>query len=154
MEKIYNKLVRDGIPEIIKSNGGQPFCHELSDREFEEALNDKLFEELKEVCEATGRERIEETIDPELTIDRALDTYQKKGYSKEWINQRLQAIQVRKEMTDEWDKRGVQKGVEYAILTDEITKAWSGMKTREYKNLKGLKKENVALTVSAEYDII
>ena len=90
-----------------------------------------------------GRERIEETIDPELTIDRALETYQKKGYSKEWINQRLQAIQVRKELTDEWDKRGIQKGLEYAILTDEISRAWSGMSTRQYKQLKGLKKENL-----------
>lgn len=90
-----------------------------------------------------GRERIEETIDPELTIDRALETYLKKGYSREWINQRLQAIQVRKELTDEWDTRGVQKGVEYAILTDEISRAWSGMSTRQYKNLKGLKKENL-----------
>ena len=90
-----------------------------------------------------GRERIEETIDPELTIDRALETYLKKGYSREWINQRLQAIQVRKELTDEWDARGVQKGVEYAILTDEISRAWSGMSTRQYKSLKGLKKENL-----------
>ena len=90
-----------------------------------------------------GRERIEETIDPELTIDRALETYLKKGYSREWINQRLQAIQVRKELTDEWDARGVQKGVEYAILTDEISRAWSGMSTLQYKNLKGLKKENL-----------
>ena len=90
-----------------------------------------------------GRERIEETIDPELTIDRALETYLKKGYSREWINQRLQAIQVRKELTDEWDARGMQKGVEYAILTDEISRAWSGMSTRQYKNLKGLKKENL-----------
>ena len=90
-----------------------------------------------------GRERIEETIDPELTIDRALETYLKIGYSREWINQRLQAIQVRKELTDEWDARGVQMGKEYAILTDEITKAWSGMNTRQYKNLKGLKKENL-----------
>ena len=90
-----------------------------------------------------GRERIEETIDPELTIDRALETYIKKGYTREWINQRLQAIQVRKELTDEWDARGVQKGVEYAILTDEISRAWSGMSTRQYKNLKGLKKENL-----------
>ena len=90
-----------------------------------------------------GRERIEETIDPELTIDRALETYLKKGYTREWINQRLQAIQVRKELTDEWDARGIQKGVEYAILTDEISRAWSGMSTRQYKNLKGLKKENL-----------
>ena len=90
-----------------------------------------------------GRERIEETIDPELTIDRAFETYRKKGYSTEWIQQRLLSIRIRNNLTDEWDKRGVQKGVEYAILTDEITKAWSGMKTREYKNLKGLKKENL-----------
>lgn len=90
-----------------------------------------------------GAERIDETIDPELTIDRALETYLKKGYTREWINQRLQAIQVRKELTDEWDSRGVQKGVEYAILTDEITKAWSGMTTRKYKDLKGLTKENL-----------
>lgn len=90
-----------------------------------------------------GRERIEETIDPELTIERALETYLKKGYTREWINQRLQAIQVRKELTDEWDARGVQKGVEYAILTDEISRAWSGISTRQYKNFKGLKKENL-----------
>ncbi|MCL2496699.1 MAG: hypothetical protein FWF04_04715, partial [Clostridiales bacterium] len=90
-----------------------------------------------------GRERIEETIDPELTIDRALETYLKKGYSREWINQRLQAIQVRKELTDEWQNRGVNQGIEYAILTDEISKAWSGMTTRQYKNYKGLKKENL-----------
>lgn len=90
-----------------------------------------------------GRERIEETIDPEQAIDRALETYLKKGYTREWINQRLQAIQVRKELTDEWQDRGVKKGVEYAILTDEITRAWSGMTTRQYKKLKGLKKENL-----------
>lgn len=90
-----------------------------------------------------GRERIEETIDPELTIERALETYQRKGYSREWINQRLQAIQVQKELTDEWDARGVQRGIEYAILTDEISRAWSGMTTRQYKRLKGLKKENL-----------
>ena len=90
-----------------------------------------------------GREHIEETIDPELAIKRALETYLKKGYAREWINQRLQAVQVRKELTDEWDARGVQQGKEYAILTDEITRAWSGMSTRQYKNLKGLKKENL-----------
>jgi hypothetical protein len=90
-----------------------------------------------------GRERIEETIDPEITIERALATYLKKGYSREWINQRLQAIQVRKELTDEWENRGVKQGVEYAILTDEITKAWSGMTTKQYKRFKSLKKENL-----------
>lgn len=90
-----------------------------------------------------GSERIQETIDPELSIDRALETYARKGYSRGWINQRLQAIQVRKELTDEWQSRGVQKGLEYAILTDEITRAWSGLSTREYKRLKGLQKENL-----------
>lgn len=90
-----------------------------------------------------GRERIEETIDPEISINRALETYAKKGYSREWINQRLQAIQARKELTDEWQDRGVSKGIEYAILTDEITRAWSGMNTRQYKKYKGLTKENL-----------
>src|SRR5690554_4294120 len=90
-----------------------------------------------------GSERIDETIDPELTIERALETYLKKGYSREWINQRLQAIQVRKELTDEWDNRGVKQGIEYAILTDEITKAWAGFSVKQYKNHKGLKKENL-----------
>ena len=90
-----------------------------------------------------GRERIEETIDPEQAIDRALDTYQKKGYDTDWIHQRLLSIRVRNELTAEWQERGIQQGKEYAILTDEITKAWSGMTTRQYKKLKGLKKENL-----------
>ncbi len=98
-----------------------------------------------------GKERIDETIDPELTIDRALETYLKRGYSREWINQRLQAIQVRKELTDEWQDRGVKQGIEYAILTDEISKAWSGMTTRQYKNFKGLKKENLRDNMSTSY---
>lgn len=108
-----------------------------------QSIPSKKAEPFKMWLAQVGRERIEEVIDPELTIERALETYAKKGYSREWINQRLQAIQVRKELTDEWDKRGVKKGVEYAILTDEITKAWSGMTTRQYKNYKGLKKENL-----------
>ncbi|WP_118790458.1 BRO family protein [Haemophilus haemolyticus] len=90
-----------------------------------------------------GKERIDEIIDPELTIDRALETYLQKGYSREWINQRLQAIQVRKELTDTWQAHGVSEGKEYAILTNEISKAWSGMTTREYKDFKGLKKQNL-----------
>ena len=90
-----------------------------------------------------GKERIDEIIDPELTIDRALESYAHKGYSREWINQRLQAIQVRKELTDTWQDHGVKAGNEYAILTNEISKAWSGMTTREYKDFKGLKKENL-----------
>ncbi|MBU2025725.1 MAG: Bro-N domain-containing protein [Patescibacteria group bacterium] len=90
-----------------------------------------------------GYERIEETEDPELTIDRAMKTYLQKGYSREWINQRLKSIEVRKELTDEWEKRGIQEGLEYAILTNEITQAWSGKSVKEYKRFKGLKKENL-----------
>ena len=90
-----------------------------------------------------GRERIEETIDPEQAIDRALETYLKKGYDPDWVHQRLLSIRIRNELTNEWQKRGVEKGREFAILTDEISKAWSGMTTRQYKNLKGLKKENL-----------
>ena len=90
-----------------------------------------------------GYERIEETEDPEKAFDRAMETYLKKGYSKNWINQRLKSIEVRKDLTDEWDLRGVKKGLEYAILTNEITEAWAGLTTKEYKNLKDLKKENL-----------
>ena len=90
-----------------------------------------------------GKERLDEIVDPELTIERALETYLRKGYSREWINQRLQAIQVRKELTDSWQDHGVNEGLEYAILTNEISKAWSGMSTREYKDFKGLKKQNL-----------
>ena len=90
-----------------------------------------------------GRERIDEIEDPELGFDRLMETYLKKGYSKEWVNQRLKSIEVKKELTDEWDNRGVKKGQEYAILTDEITKAWSGLSVKQYKNHKGLKKENL-----------
>jgi hypothetical protein len=90
-----------------------------------------------------GRERIDEIEDPELGIERLMETYLRKGYSKEWINQRLKSIEIRKELTDEWEKRGVQKGQEYAILTDEITKAWSSYTTKQYKKLKDLKKENL-----------
>lgn len=90
-----------------------------------------------------GTERINEIEDPELAFDRAMETYLKKGYSKEWINQRLKSIEVRKELTDEWDNKGVKKGLEYAILTNELTKAWAGLRIKDYKNLKGLKKENL-----------
>lgn len=90
-----------------------------------------------------GKERLDEIVDPELTIERALETYLRKGYSREWINQRLQAVQVRKELTDSWQDHGVKEGLEYAILTNEISKAWSGMTTREYKDFKGLKKQNL-----------
>lgn len=90
-----------------------------------------------------ARERIDEIEDPEIGIDRLMETYLRKGYSKEWINQRLKSIEIRKDLTDEWENRGVQKGLEFAILTDDITKAWSGFTTKEYKNYKSLKKENL-----------
>ncbi len=108
-----------------------------------QSIPSKKAEPFKEWLAMVGRERIEETIDPEQAIDRALETYLKKGYSEEWVHQRLLAIRIRNELTDEWKKRGVQKGKEYAILTDEITRAWAGMSTRQYKNLKGLKKQNL-----------
>ena len=108
-----------------------------------QSIPSKKAEPFKMWLAMVGRERIEEIIDPELTIERALNTYAQKGYSPEWINQRLQTIRARKELTDAWDAHGVKKGQEYAILTDEVTKAWSGMTTRQYKNHKGLKKENL-----------
>ena len=108
-----------------------------------QSIPSKKAEPFKAWLAMVGRERIEETIDPEQAIDRALETYLKKGYSEEWVHQRLLAIRIRNELTDEWKKRGVQKGKEYAILTDEITRAWAGMNTRQYKNLEGLKKENL-----------
>lgn len=108
-----------------------------------QSIPSKKAEPFKLWLARVGRERIEETIDPELTINRALETYAKKGYSEDWINQRLISIRARRELTDEWQAHGVEKGAEYAILTDEVTKAWSGMSTRQYKNLNGLKKENL-----------
>ena len=100
-------------------------------------------EPFKQWLARVGYERIEETEDPELALDRAMETYLKKGYSRDWVNQRLKSIEVRKELTDEWEDRGVQKGRDFAILTDEITKAWSGLSTRQYKQVKELKKENL-----------
>ena len=108
-----------------------------------QSIPSKKAEPFKLWLAQVGRERIEETIDPEQAIDRALETYLKKGYAPDWVHQRLLSIRVRNELTQEWKDRGVQPGMEYAILTDEITKAWSGMTTRQYKGLKGLKKENL-----------
>lgn len=108
-----------------------------------QSIPSKKAEPFKMWLAQVGRDRIEETLDPELIADRLVATYERLGYSKEWINQRLQAISARKELTDEWKNCGVKSGREFAILTDEITKAWSGMKTRQYKNLKGLKKESL-----------
>ena len=108
-----------------------------------QSIPSKKAEPFKQWLAKVGAERIEETIDPELSINRAIESYRRKGYTEEWINRRIQSIRARKDLTDQWDKHGVKKGKEYAILTDDITKAWSGMKTREYKNHKGLKKENL-----------
>ena len=108
-----------------------------------QSIPSKKAEPFKMWLAEVGRDRIEEIIDPELTIERALETYAKKGYSADWINQRIQTIRARKELTDEWQAHGIEKSQDYAILTDEVTKAWSGMNTRQYKNLKGLKKENL-----------
>lgn len=108
-----------------------------------QSIPSKKAEPFKLWLAQVGRERIEETLDPELIVDRLVSTYERRGYTREWINQRLQSISARKELTDEWKDRGVQQGKEYAILTDELTRAWSGMTTRQYKNLKGLKKESL-----------
>ena len=108
-----------------------------------QSIPSKKAEPFKVWLAQVGRERIEETIDPELTIERALETYARLGYDADWINQRLQTIRARKELTDQWKSHGVEQGKEFAILTDEVTRAWSGMSTRQYKNLKGLKKENL-----------
>ena len=108
-----------------------------------QSIPSKKAEPFKVWLAQVGRERIEETIDPELTIERALETYARLGYDADWINQRLQTIRARKELTDQWKSHGVEQGKEYAILTDEVTRAWAGMSTRQYKNLKGLKKENL-----------
>lgn len=133
--------------KMVSPKDGKKYKTDVADTEqllrIIQSIPSPKAEPFKRWLAQVGRERLEETIDPEQAIDRALATYLKKGYSKEWINQRLQAIQVRKELTDEWQERGVKQGKEFAILTDEITRAWSGMSTREYKNLKGLKKENL-----------
>ena len=152
--KLKQRLKAEGNETVTNCHGLKMTAHDGKKRLTDVADTEQLLRIIQSIpspkaepfklwLAQVGRERIEETIDPELTIERALETYLKKGYTREWINQRLQAIQVRKELTDEWDACGVQKGVEYAILTDEISRAWSGMSTRQYKNLKGLKKENL-----------
>ena len=131
----------------MKSADGKNYLTDVADTEqllrLVQSIPSPKAEPFKQWLARVGYERIEETDDPELAFDRAMETYLKKGYSKEWINQRLKSIEVRKELTDEWEARGVKKGQEFAILTDEITKAWSGLSTREYKQAKGLKKEGL-----------
>ena len=131
----------------LKSTDGKSYKTDVADMQgifrIIQSVPSPKAEPFKMWLAEVGKERIDEIIDPELTIDRALEGYARKGYSREWINQRLQAIQVRKELTDTWQNHGVKAGNEYAILTNEISKAWSGMTTREYKDFKGLKKENL-----------
>ena len=131
----------------LKANDGKRYKTDVANTEqllrIIQSIPSKKAEPFKLWLAQVGRERIEETLDPELIAERLVATYERKGYTREWINQRLQAISARKELTDEWKDRGVRQGKEYAILTDELTKAWSGMSTRQYKNLKGLKKESL-----------
>jgi|SRR5680860_294846 len=131
----------------LRASDGKFYLTDVADTEamlrIVQSVPSKNAEPFKLWLARVGYERLEETADPELAIDRALKTYFQKGYSKEWINQRLKSIEIRKALTDEWEKRGVKEGLEFAILTNEITKAWTGMTTKEYKGLKGIKKENL-----------
>lgn len=152
---LKRKLKKEGATELYEkivqlkmlSSDGKRYKTDVADTEqllrIIQSVPSPKAEPFKAWLAMVGRERIEETIDPEQAIDRALETYLKKGYSEEWVHQRLLAIRIRNELTDEWKKRGVEKGKEYAILTDEITRAWAGMSTGQYKRLKGLKKENL-----------
>lgn len=142
--ELYEKIVQ---LKMKSPKDGKKYNTDVADTEqllrIIQSIPSKKAEPFKMWLAQVGRERMEETIDPELAIDRALDTYMKKGYSEDWIHQRLLSIRVRNELTTEWKQRGIKSGNEYAILTDEISRAWSGMTTREYKDLKGLKKENL-----------
>lgn len=147
MKKEGSQLTTNCSQLKLKSDDGKRYKTDIANTEqllrIIQSIPSKKAEPFKLWLAQVGRERIEEIIDPELTIDRALETYSKKGYPADWINQRLQTIRARKELTDEWQAHGVEQGKEYAILTDEVTKAWSGMNTRQYKKLKGIKKENL-----------
>ncbi|RKR10297.1 BRO family protein [Flavobacterium sp. 90] len=147
LKKEGSQLVTDCNQLKMESKDGKFYKTDVADTEqlfrLIQSVPSKKAEPFKLWLAQVGRERIDEIEDPELGFDRLMETYLKKGYSKEWVNQRLKSIEVRKDLTDEWDKRGVKKGQEYAILTDEITKAWSGLSVKEYKNHKSLKKENL-----------
>lgn len=151
---LKNRLKKEGSELVtncnqlkLQSSDGKFYNTDVADTEqlfrLIQSVPSKKAEPFKLWLAQVGRERIDEIEDPELGFDRLMETYLRKGYSKEWVNQRLKSIEVRKDLTDEWDKRGVKKGQEYAILTDEITKAWSGLSVKQYKNHKGLKKENL-----------
>jgi hypothetical protein len=152
--KLAERLRAEGSESVTKCHqlkmiapDGKYYLTDVADTEVMlriiQSIPSPKAEPLKLWLAQVGYERLEETADPELAINRALKTYLRKGYSKEWINQRLKSIEIRKELTDEWENRGVKEGLEFAILTDEISKAWAGLTTKQYKNLKGLKKENL-----------
>ena len=147
LTKEGSQLVTDCNQLKMQSTDGKFYKTDVADTEqlfrLIQSVPSPKAEPFKLWIAKVARERIDEIEDPEIGIDRLMETYLKKGYSKEWINQRLKSIEVRKDLTDEWDERGVKKGLEYAILTDEITKAWSGFSVKEYKKLKDLKKENL-----------
>ncbi len=152
---LKRKLTKEGFSQLyeiivqlkLKASDGKKYTTDCADTEgllrIIQSIPSPKAEPFKVWLAKVGYERIEETEDPELAFDRAMETYLKKGYSKNWINQRIKSIEVRKDLTDEWELRGVKKGLEYAILTDEITQAWTGLTTKQYKNLKDLKKENL-----------
>jgi hypothetical protein len=151
---LKNRLKKEGSQLVtvcnqlkLKSSDGKFYKTDVADTEqlfrLIQSIPSPKAEPFKLWIAKVARERIDEIEDPEIGIDRLMETYLKKGYNKEWINQRLKSIEVRKELTDEWEERGVKKGGEYAILTDEITKAWSGLSVKEYKKHKDLKKENL-----------
>jgi len=147
LKKEGNELVTNCNQLKMLSSDGKCYKTDVADTEqlfrIIQSIPSKKAEPFKLWLARVGRERMDEIDDPEMGIDRLMETYLRKGYSKEWINQRLKSIEVRKELTDEWETRGVQRGHEFAILTDEITKAWSGFSVKQYKNYKGLKKENL-----------
>ncbi len=147
LKKEGNQLATDCSQLKMQSADGKYYLTDVANTEqllrLIQSIPSPKAEPFKQWLARVGYERIEEMDDPELAFDRAMGTYLKKGYTKEWINQRLKSIEVRKDLTDEWENRGVQKGQEFAILTDEITKAWSGLSTRQYKQVKGLKKEGL-----------
>jgi hypothetical protein len=155
--KLKERLIAEGNQTVtnchqlkLQAQDGKMRLTDVADTEqlfrLIQSVPSKKAEPFKLWLAQTGRERIDEIEDPELGFDRLMETYLKKGYTKEWVNQRLKSIEVRKDLTDEGDNRGVKKGQEYAILTDEITKAWSGLSVKEYKNHKNLKKENLRET--------
>ncbi len=152
---LKSRLVKEGNKSVTNCNrlkmrspkDGKYYKTDVADTEqllrLVQSIPSPKAEPFKLWLAEVGYERLEEAEDPEKSIDRAMEMYLRKGYSKEWVNQRLKSIEIRKDLTDEWDKRGVKKGREYAILTDEITKAWSGLTVKDYKKVKGLKKQNL-----------